>query len=488
MLDIVRENLEKQSIENVDVRFDEDHVVHWSGDIIDRDKSGNEINRSNRSGMIGQIFLPDENGVINTNFKTIEENSDRNYKMVPSYTAYYADRSGFQYVPKTVHATIEGRTGDFVVRESGEVFYMPEARGQKPRAWTKEELTPERLSQFQESIRKFNNNKKSGKTYSPIAVVEQEKTRLEPMTTTYNNKEVVADVDGNPLIVNGKTFVKEQFPEDVLRRQIASIQKRNAKNPDNPIPMIGTKEVKPSLRDAIRLRGFEQSLNQSIEAVVARQVLQNDSRLKDNNSLNKLYHGDVYGTRIKNDNLAYDSILETYKRRVRFPNEITNLTADELDEHTVLDSSGNPVETKKTATHRHNLKAFEGIFDRSLSSDGQALGKIRYLNDGVVVNEDGSLNVPEDNYKSTAPIFNDLDYYTWGDPSDRTMMGANQVIKSRNVAKSRVALMTYKGYTFEDGSVISEKFAKEQGAIVNGYDENGEPIPCLLYTSPSPRD
>lgn len=477
VLDIVRENLEKQSIENVDVRFDEDHVVHWSGNIVDRDKSGNEISRSERSGMIGQIFLPDENGVINTNFKTIEENSDRNYKMVPSYTAYYADRSGFQYVPKTVHATIEGRTGDFVVRESGEVFYMPEARGQKPRPWTKEELTPERLSQFQESIRKFNNNKKSGKTYSPIAVTEQQKTRLEPMTTMYNNKEVVADVDGNPLIVNGKTFIKEQFPENVLRRQIASIQKRNAKNPDNPIPMIGTKEVTPSLRDAIRLRGFEQSLNQSIEAVVARQVLQNDSRLKDNNSLNKLYHGDVYGTRIKNDNLAYDSILETYKRRVRFPNEITNLTADELDEHTVLDSSGNPVETKKTATHRHNLKAFEGIFDRSLSSDGQALGKIRYLNDGVVVNEDGSLNVPDDNYKSTAPIFNDLDYYTWGDPSDRTMMGANQVIKSRNVAKSRVALMTYKGYTFEDGSVISEKFAKEQGAIVNGYDENGEPIP-----------
>lgn len=67
--------------------------------------------------------------------------------------------------------------------------------------------------------------------------------------------------------------------------------------------------------------------------------------------------------------------------------------------------------------------------------------------------------------------------FTEGDPGDRSMMAGNQYMKSRNVEQANVAYITYKGYTFEDGSVVSEKFAREQGAIVNGYDDEGNPIP-----------
>lgn len=474
LLDLVKENLEKQSIENAQVTIDEDHVIHWTGDNNTYTQNGELKSSEQRQGAIGQVFLPEEDGLIHTKFNTVEASSDRNYKMVPSYTAYYADQSGYQIMPKTQRLTIDGRTGDFLMRENGEVFKMPAPGTKVPRAWVKEEVSPAQLASFMEAV--DNANKRGNRQYAQLAVEEREKGRLEPMTVMHEGKEVVADTEGKPLVVKNKMYPKDIFTEDVLKSQIDKVKNHNIKNPNNPLPMIGTKEVKPTLRESIRVRGFDQSLEQNIEAIVARQVLQNETSYKDNVSLNKLYHGDVYGTRIKNDNLAYPSIIETYKRRVRFPNDVTNMTAEELGEFTTIDSEGKPVEIKKTATHRHNLKAFEGIFDRSLSSDGQALGKIKYLNEGVNVNKDGSLDVPENNYDKRAPIYNDLPY-TWGDPSDRAMMGANQVIKSRNVSKCYVALMTYKGYTFEDDCVVSENYAKEQGAIVNGYDENGKPIP-----------
>lgn len=483
VIDLVYENLERQNVENADVTIDEDHVIHWTGEQNTYHNNGNLQSSEQIKGDIGQIFLPDEEGIINTNFRTVEASSDRNYRMIPSYTAYYADRSGYEIVPKTVHTTIDGVTGDFVIRENGQIFKMydieDKSKGKKPpKAWTLNEMTPELLSKFSTMIEKSNNPRYK----SPIATEVREKKTLEPATITLSNgQEVVADENGKPLChpKKGTMFKKEQFPESILKRQIASIEKRNKQNPENPMPMIGTVEKRPSLRDAIRVRGFEQSLQQNIEAVVARQVLQGDTSYKDTVSLNKLYHGDVYGTRIKNENLAYPSVIDTYRRRVRFPNDITDMTADELDEITLMDKTGSLLEYRKSATHRHNLIAFEGVFDRSLSSDGQSLGKIKYLNESVTVNQDGSLDIPDNNYLATAPIFKDMSY-TWGDPSDRSMMGANQVIKSRNVEKSRVALMTYKGYTFEDGSVISARFAREQGAIVNGYDENGEPIPLQV--------
>src|SRR5699024_7928856 len=96
-----------------------------------------------------------------------------------------------------------------------------------------------------------------------------------------------------------------------------------------------------------------------------------------------------------------------------------------------------------------------------------------------VLSETGEVVPPMSGIASRAKIIDDMPF-SEADPGDRSMMGANQYMKSRNVEKSVVALMTYKGYTFEDGAVVSEKFAKEQGEIVNGYDEEGNIKPLQI--------
>lgn len=489
VLDMVHDNLEKQNITNIEVSIDEDHVIHWTGErgYYQGINSRRKNETKELSGEIGQVFLPDDEGIINTKFRTVEASSDRNYRMIPSYTAYYADRDGIEIIPKTKYAKVKDkneneREGEFVIRENGELLKIPDPdeKNATPRHWTLDELSPEKIKKMSTMIAARSSHKTFG---VPIAMTQREKKVYEVATVTLEDgREVVADENGNPLTHpkdKNMMFSKEQFPEHILKAQINSINRRNALRPNDQIPMIGYTTRKPTLRESIRVRGFEQSLEQNLEAIIARQVLQEQSSYKDTTSLNKLYHGDVYGTRVKGDKGLTPSVIKTYRNRVRFPNEITDMSYEELDEGLEYDSKGDVIEYRKSATHRHNLIAFEGIFDRSLSSDGQALGKIKYLNNGVTVNQDGSLNVPENNYTSAAPIYDDVPY-TWGDPSDRAMMGPNQVMKSRDVSNATVALMSYKGYTFEDGAVISEDYAKRMGAIVNGYDENGEPIPLQV--------
>lgn len=479
VLDMVRENLEKQNMSNINVSIDEDHVIHWTGErsYYQGISSKRKNETKELSGEIGQIFLPNESGIINTKFRTVEASSDRNYKMIPSYTGYYADRDGVEIVPETKYGKLDNREGQFVVRENGEFLKIPDPdiKGSKPRYWTLDELSPEKIKKMSMMI----SRSPRSEFRVPIAMTQREKKVYEVATVTLEDgREVVADEHGNPLTHpkdKNMMFSKEQFPEHILKAQINSINRRNAARPNDQIPMIGYTTRKPTLRESIRVRGFDQSLEQNLEAIIARQVLQEQSSYKDTTSLNKLYHGDVYGTRIKGEGFPPESVIETYKNRVRFPNEITDMSNEELDDALTIDSKGQTVDFRKSATHRHNLIAFEGVFDRSLSSDGQALGKIKYLNEGVTVNRDGSLNIPEDNYMAAAPIYKDMPY-SWGDPSDRAMMGGNQYMKARAVEPTKVAFMTYKGYTHEDAIVMSKNYARKAGLIANGIDDANEII------------
>ena len=407
ILDQTQMLLERQGIENVDVYFDTDHVMHWTGQAQMYDKESESVQQFEKSGQIGQIFLPDERGLIETNFKTIEGSEDRNYNMVVGYRAYYTSNS--------------------------------EDKALKPQTVV------------------LQDNK--GNAYEVVAT---------------NTK----DENGNYIpfrTKKGKYLRPERLPEEELIKINKKIDEFNQNNPNKQVASIGTVEVEKSLRNRLRFRGYEQSLNQQLESIVSKQALQQENDLSlDNTGLNKLYHGDVYGMRISDKNIENDAIVETYKNRVKFEDDVLYLSNRELDSD--FDNENDSEYEGDDYSHRFNIKELDGIFDRSLSSDGANLGLVRYFNKNTKVLETGEVVPTPLGVSGRAKIFDDVPF-SEADPGDRAMMAGNQVMKSRNVSKAQVALMTYKGYTFEDGSVVSERFAEEQGAIVNGYDEDGKPIP-----------
>lgn len=81
----------KDGANDFNVKIDAYGVVRWEGQ---RHLNGTGQNRNMTTsydvyGEIGQIFVPDENGVIRTNFKGKE-----NFGFIPAYTAYYLTNDG----------------------------------------------------------------------------------------------------------------------------------------------------------------------------------------------------------------------------------------------------------------------------------------------------------------------------------------------------------------------------------------------------------
>lgn len=397
----VEKSLKRQGIDNTNVNFDKDHVIHWSG--------VNKADNTEKQGEIGQVFLPDENGVIKTKFKTLDDSEDRNYNLVAGYTAYYASNNKDTTIkPKTITLT-DGK----------------------------------------------------GNQHEVVATTEK-------------------DEQGNDIpfrTANGNFMRPERFPENEVVRFNKRIKSYNKSNPDDMLPLIATEEKERTLRDRLRLKGYEQSLQTQLDATIARQIIVDDEYSVDNTSLNKLYHGDVYGIRISDKNIQNSSIVATYNNRVKFENDVLDIPMNELDSEYTGDAKDYEGDDY---SHRFNIKELDGIFDRSVSTDGANLGLVRYLTKNTkVLSKTGEVVPPMSGIASRAKIIDDMPF-SEADPGDRSMMGANQYMKSRNVEKSVVALMTYKGYTFEDGAVVSERFAEKQGEIVNGYDEEGNIKPLQI--------
>lgn len=454
LLDSVGNHLNQMGATNAEYYFDEDHVIHWSAQY-----SGEE-----RSGQIGQIFLPDDN-IIDTKFKTVTQESERNYHMVPGYRAYYTNREYESIEPVT------DKDG-YVLRENGEIYSNYKADGQIGK-FKKEELQGQALIDAMNGVERTNKNnaRSNKKQYSQIAV--KAKYKEIPIVNTVfdpeHNCNVIADVNGDPLKFNNSVIPLDdpsQFPPERIEKMQAFINQQKAKGFDMQEPSITYRE--PTLRDSLRLRGFEQSLDTQLHALLQKQILQEEIGTRDNTGLNGIYHGDVYASRIPKEKLNDKPIIDTLANRVRFENEVMQMSADEIDAPVLYDKTGNVAFDKngkairdRFTTHRHNLRAFEDIFDRRLSSDGQSLGLVRYLNDGVKVSKDGVPMPSNTSGLAHAPIYDHMPFW-YADPSDRSMMAANQILKSESIEPSRVALTTFQGYTFEDGSIARRSYAERR--------------------------
>lgn len=477
LLNDVGDHLDQMAIQNADYYFDEDHVIHWSGV-----QNGQEI-----SGQIGQVFLPDEN-VIDTAFKTVTNDSNRNYHMVPGYRAYYVNRD-FETIEPEVDS--EG----YVLRTDGSRYQDIDRETKQMKQFKAEDLAGSNLTSAMQRIDKNNNNPKAKRQYAQISVKPKYKT-IPVVNTVFDpehGRNVIADVNGDPFKFNNSVIPLDdpsQFPPERIENMQKYIEKQKAKGFDVQEP--GITEREPTLRDSLRLRGYEQSLDQQVHALLQKQILQNEIGTRNNTGLNGIYHGDVYASRIAEEKLNDKRIIDTLASRVRFENEVMQMTADEIDAPVMYDKTGEVARDKngnvirdRFTTHRHNLRAFEDIFDRRLSSDGQALGLVRYLNEGVKVSKDGVPLPSNTTGLAHSSIYDQMPFW-YADPSDRSMMAANQVLKSKNIQTSHVALMTYKGYTFEDGSVVSQKYAEEHGLTIGDKisDNHGNKSTISYIASP----
>lgn len=399
----IKKLLEKQGLYDVEATFDSDHVMHWKGKAEEYSKKERTVIDKELKGEIGQIFLPDKQGIVRTKFKTLDDSDDRNYNMVMGYVGYYKSNA--------------------------------------------------------------------------------QQTTLAPETILINGvHEVVASRNSRGELVPFKTpkgtFVRpELFPEERLSEYNRHVSVYNEQHPDNKLQLVASKEIERTLRSRLRFKGFEQTLTQQLEALISKQILQDNTYSQDNTSMNKLYHGDVYGIRVSDENTKKQEVIKTYQNRVKFDENVLNMPISELDKD--FEGETRDEYQGEDSSHRFNIRELDGIFDRTLSSDGANLGLVRYFNKGSKVLSNGEVVVSNEGINGSTFV-KDVLPFNEADPADRSMMAGNQYMKARHVSKANVAYITYKGYTFEDGSVVSEKFAKEQGAIVNGYDDKGEPIPLEI--------
>lgn len=213
-------------------------------------------------------------------------------------------------------------------------------------------------------------------------------------------------------------------------------------------------------------------------------------------SLNKIYHGESYGTRLEKgwyDNPdtdksvgkdIKDAIIKNLRNRVHFPNKLRdNATTFSQSSDDFADTKVNGVSQLVDGKNLRVLDAdYTGTFDMTMTGTNKTQGMVLYLDDGAKLNTDGTITpVSDEDILATkgkagmAPVraldlFKYQKYNAW----DRNQMASNQILTANGVDQARTALMTMGGWTYDDSAVISKDFAERN--MVKGEDGVFRPL------------
>ena len=104
-------------------------------------------------------------------------------------------------------------------------------------------------------------------------------------------------------------MIRHNFQPERIEKMQAFINQQKQKGLicKNQVSHIGNQ----LFRDSLRLRGFEQSLDTQLHALLQKQILQEEIGTRDNTGLNGIYHGDVYASRIPKKSLNDKPIIDT---------------------------------------------------------------------------------------------------------------------------------------------------------------------------------
>ena len=270
---------------------------------------------------------------------------------------------------------------------------------------------------------------------------------------------------------------------------------RFGEDPDSPIT------------DRLRLKGFDQQLDESIERVLSSQVIRAKKMSWDDipqgldaSALNSLYHGDVYGKRVDADyadsmgeDLSEEDLnlrIDTLKGKVRFSNQYAIYASTQAETRMNDPYWGNRASDGEkaywNAVGRQNVRVIDddkvNIFDLDMTGNGQTQGLALYLVDGAEVNEDGSVT-PADDYindqgqaePNRAPMMKS-DYFKFKDYDSwiRRQMPANEFLTAKRIdpdVKTASALL--EGWTMEDGYPVSKEFAERNAITTEEKQKDG---------------
>lgn len=234
-----------------------------------------------------------------------------------------------------------------------------------------------------------------------------------------------------------------------------------------------------TMEERTRLRGYEQLMSDSIRYQLRSDVLLNSDEAGSPTSVNNVYKK-LYDTRYsldlleraRQDKMSDDllhAIIKTNASRVRYSNEFkenSTINADfqaGMQGDNYYDEMNDNFSDYYSLTGHRNMSIMthegDGYFDSSATGTSTNQGITRYLVESAVVNPDGTITRGKLDDK-TSLMKTDVCKYMDYVPFDRRQMTFNNLLKASCVTdKVNTAQMTFGGWTFDDGYVVSKEFA-----------------------------
>lgn len=249
-------------------------------------------------------------------------------------------------------------------------------------------------------------------------------------------------------------------------------------DPDNPRPMS----------ERLRLVDWKTKMKQEIAKCVKESIFTDKSIYdftRHTSDLNVVYKRS-YSTAFKEDEfqswLPKDpehptseeitrlNVMKTLSSRCRFPNEYgdgATTMAQSMLEHPNRSEAKMYDYYYSDLCNNENLRVlgefFDGIFDKDMTGTAKTQGIVRYLVDGATVDSTTGRVTPSSKPDDACALMKDdlfkfKDFDTW----DRRLMSSTQVLTSLHTPRNvGVAMMNVDGWTFDDGFLISKKFAEK---------------------------
>lgn len=296
------------------------------------------------------------------------------------------------------------------------------------------------------------------------------------------DKDGVIDLDYNAGSV-GKAVIgyNAHFVSPRTQRSLMLAENKEAKEKGQD--MVWSKEEsslkflssEDGLPYRLRLESFDSQFRNSVDMTLNREITLGIQSETSSTGLNKLYKGkDTYLTRVNSEVILEDPrLIKTLRERVYMDKSIFT---DEGAKRLGLDRDDNDNLVNMSA--KYTSRSLAGVvFDEK---NVAGLGSSHFLNQAALnegVGIDGRIKTsfsPNSEYMNKIKEDPSLRFgtllresenkYQHADPFDRSTMGASQQLHADSlVANTHLALMTYKGYTMDDGSLITEDYAERVG-------------------------
>jgi hypothetical protein len=234
-----------------------------------------------------------------------------------------------------------------------------------------------------------------------------------------------------------------------------------------------------SVEERTRLRGYERIMADKISYQISSDLLTTRTEIGRPTNLNGVYralhevrHEVDFIERSREEGLSDEwrsAILETEGRTVRYGNEIkdgSTINADyqALQGRGSRDPSNDNYFDPYVLTGGRNMSILtqegDGYFDPIMTSGSVNQGITRFLAESAVVNADGTITkgLPGDR----TPLMKHPDAAMMEfNPFDRQQMTASNLMRASAVTEpTGTAMMTFGGWNFDDGMVVSSDFAQ----------------------------